>query len=65
LKLLWNLKLNKDVLKAIRSKYPKKIDRAMDNHAEKEKFDPLILVGGKKEMTTSHFQNSIKKEEES
>jgi len=57
------VKLNKDVLKAIKSKDPKKIDRAMENHAEKEKFDPLILVGGKKEMTMSHFQNSIKREE--
>ncbi len=59
------IKLNKDVLKAIKSKDPKKIDRAMESHAEKEKFDPLILVGGKREMTMSHFQNHIKKEEES
>ncbi len=59
------IKLNKDVLKAIKSKDPKKIDRAMENHAEKEKFDPLILVDGKREMTMSHFQNNIKKEEES
>jgi GntR family transcriptional repressor for pyruvate dehydrogenase complex len=59
------IKLNKDVLKAIKSKDPKKIDRAMESHAEKEKFDPLILVDGKREMTMSHFQNNIKKEEES
>ncbi len=50
--------------KAIKSKDPQKIDRAMKNHAEKEKFDPRILVGGKRETTRSHFQNSIKKEEE-
>ena len=42
------IKLNKDVLKAIKSKDPTKIDRAMESHAEKEKFDPLILVGGEK-----------------
>ena len=42
------IKLNKEVLKAIKSKDPKKIDRAMESHAEKEKFDPLILVGGEK-----------------
>ncbi len=59
------IKLNKDVLKAIKSKDPKKIDRAMENHAEKEKFDPRILVGGNRERALSHFQNNIKKEEKS
>lgn len=43
------IKLNNDVLKAIKSKDRKKIDRTMEDHAEEEKFDPIILVGGDKE----------------
>lgn len=45
--------LNENILKAIKSKDPKKIARAMENHAEKEKFDPLILVGIDREWTSS------------
>jgi GntR family transcriptional repressor for pyruvate dehydrogenase complex len=46
------INLNENVLKAIKSKDPKKIAQAMENHAEKEKFDPLILVGGDRKRTS-------------
>ncbi|MBW1713492.1 MAG: FadR family transcriptional regulator [Deltaproteobacteria bacterium] len=38
------LELNKDVLKAIKSRDPKKIDRAMERHAEEEKFVPGVFA---------------------
>jgi len=57
------IELNKDVLKAIKLKDAEKIHRAMENHAEKEKFDPLILVGEKRGSSATGSRENAKRGE--